>query len=53
MLSDGSSSKKIVVIGSAKCGKSALVARASTSSFSPEYQQTFGADLTVKTITDP
>lgn len=53
MLSDGSSSKKVVVIGSAKCGKTALVARAASSTFSPEYQQTFGADLCVKTVTDP
>ncbi|KAI8822696.1 P-loop containing nucleoside triphosphate hydrolase protein [Fimicolochytrium jonesii] len=44
--------KKVVIVGSAGCGKSALVQRALTNTYSNHYQQTFGADLSVKTTTE-
>ncbi|KAI8814161.1 P-loop containing nucleoside triphosphate hydrolase protein [Cladochytrium replicatum] len=44
--------KKVVIIGSAGSGKTALIQRLVSNTFSPEYQQTFGADLTVKVISD-
>ncbi|KAJ3020019.1 Ras- protein Rab-35 [Thoreauomyces humboldtii] len=44
--------KKVVVVGSASSGKSALVQRAMTNTFSNQYQQTFGADLCVKTTSE-
>ncbi|RKO90929.1 P-loop containing nucleoside triphosphate hydrolase protein [Blyttiomyces helicus] len=44
--------KNVVVIGSAGCGKSALVQRAVANTFGQEYLQTFGAEFCVKTATD-
>ncbi|KAJ3414532.1 Ras- protein Rab-26 [Chytridiales sp. JEL 0842] len=44
--------KKVVVVGSAGAGKTALVTRAVNNTFAPDYFQTFGADLMVKTTTD-
>ncbi|KND01782.1 small GTP-binding protein domain [Spizellomyces punctatus DAOM BR117] len=41
-------SKKVVVAGSASSGKSSLVQRAVTNTFTSDYLQTFGADLCVK-----
>ncbi|KAJ3221729.1 Ras- protein Rab-34 [Clydaea vesicula] len=40
--------KKVVVLGSVACGKTALINRAVNNSFSAEYKATFGADLTIK-----
>ncbi|TPX38202.1 hypothetical protein SmJEL517_g00228 [Synchytrium microbalum] len=40
---------KVIVIGAAGSGKTSLVTRLVGSTFSPEYQTSFGADLTVKT----
>ncbi|KAI9329288.1 P-loop containing nucleoside triphosphate hydrolase protein [Obelidium mucronatum] len=44
--------KKAIVVGSTACGKTALVNRAALNSFSKIYQQTYGADLVVKTSSD-
>ncbi|KAI8851313.1 P-loop containing nucleoside triphosphate hydrolase protein [Chytridium lagenaria] len=44
--------RKVVVVGSAACGKTALISRAVNNTFSNEYLQTFGADLMVKTSSD-
>ncbi|KAJ3184049.1 hypothetical protein HDU85_001900 [Gaertneriomyces sp. JEL0708] len=44
--------KKVVVAGSAGCGKTALVQRAVANTFASEYHQTLGADLCVKTTND-
>ncbi|KAH6562719.1 hypothetical protein BASA50_007437 [Batrachochytrium salamandrivorans] len=41
-------SKRVIVIGSAGCGKSALIQRYINNTFQTEYRQTFGADLYVK-----
>lgn len=40
---------KVLVLGSAGSGKSALIQRFIHGSFPSEYQQTFGAELFVKT----
>ncbi|EGF77664.1 hypothetical protein BATDEDRAFT_27541 [Batrachochytrium dendrobatidis JAM81] len=40
--------KKVVVVGSAGCGKSALVQRYINNTFSTDYLQTYGADLYIK-----
>ncbi|KAI9101315.1 P-loop containing nucleoside triphosphate hydrolase protein [Phlyctochytrium arcticum] len=45
-------SKKVVLVGSAGSGKSALVQRAVANTFTTEYHQTFGADLCVKSFSD-
>ncbi|KAI8915357.1 P-loop containing nucleoside triphosphate hydrolase protein [Powellomyces hirtus] len=44
--------KKVVVVGSASSGKSALVQRALTNTYTNQYLQTFGADLCVKTTSE-
>ncbi|TPX43762.1 hypothetical protein SeMB42_g04597 [Synchytrium endobioticum] len=41
---------KVVVVGAAGCGKTALVTRLLAGTFSAEYMQTFGAELFVKTF---
>ncbi|KAG5457328.1 MAG: hypothetical protein BJ554DRAFT_2693 [Olpidium bornovanus] len=45
-----SEAKKVLVLGSAGSGKTALVTRFASNAFLDEYQQTFGADLLVKQI---
>ncbi|KAJ3157885.1 Ras- protein Rab-35 [Geranomyces variabilis] len=44
--------KKVVVVGSVSSGKSALVQRAVTNTYTNQYLQTFGADLCVKTTSE-
>ena len=43
---------KVIVLGAAGSGKSSLVARFVSGSYAPEYLQTFGAELYVKTSLD-
>ncbi|KAI9331455.1 P-loop containing nucleoside triphosphate hydrolase protein [Zopfochytrium polystomum] len=46
------SPKKVIVLGSAGCGKTCLVTRGVANTFQPEYRQSFGADLAVKLSVD-
>ncbi|EPZ33114.1 Small GTPase superfamily, Rab type domain-containing protein [Rozella allomycis CSF55] len=47
-----SENKKIVVVGSGGSGKSSIVTRLINNSFNEEYQQTIGADMFVKQISN-
>jgi GTPase SAR1 family protein len=40
---------KVLVLGSASCGKSAIIQKFIHGTFPAEYNQTFGAELFVKT----
>ncbi|KAJ3128737.1 hypothetical protein HK101_005350 [Irineochytrium annulatum] len=44
--------RKVIILGSVGCGKSALVQRSLTNTFMAEYQETFGAELAVKTTNE-
>ncbi|KAI9202084.1 P-loop containing nucleoside triphosphate hydrolase protein [Polychytrium aggregatum] len=44
--------RRVVILGSSASGKTSLVNRAVHNSFAHDYCQTFGADLTVKTVID-
>jgi GTPase SAR1 family protein len=43
---------KLILVGSAGSGKTAIINRFLSGSYSPEYVQTFGAELFTKTSSD-
>lgn len=47
---EGSSSFKILVIGNSKCGKTSIIRRYASDSFTEDYNITLGADYTKKVV---